>query len=143
MPFLLSQDGTVYLVGRAYSNLEIFAIPTGKRVASFAVRQSLRTASNIFDGVVDGSHILISGMDIGSRVLSIDGNEIVPEWESGDFQVDMSPFVFVGGYLYGFDSIGARVRNGLVCIDAFSGKEIWREELKMHPDLPTLLYGGG
>ncbi len=128
-PFPVRIGETTYLIRQGQARLEAFEIETGMLVASVEVRKPGSMVNNIDDGFVNGSRILMSGIALKSEMFIFDGNEFRSEWVSDDFKVDITPFMFVDGYLYGFEENSSLKSLGFVCIDASNGREIWREDL--------------
>ncbi|MEQ8790975.1 MAG: PQQ-binding-like beta-propeller repeat protein [Pirellulaceae bacterium] len=86
---------------------------------------------------VGGDVFLSSGENHGSVLLSLTGKnsggfDVKPVWESlGGGSVmrnEWQTSVLVDGYLYGFDNVGsAGPVTHLTCIEAASGKPMWRQ----------------
>lgn len=128
-PHTASIDENLYLIRQGHNRLEAFNPQNGEVVAGLKVIMGGDT-SNIDDGIVDNARVLIGGLLAATELFRFNGREFIVEWENADLKVDVTPFVFVDGYLYGFEKDRrAPVELGLTCVDASNGQKVWNEDV--------------
>ena len=138
-PFPTTIESETYLIRKGPGRLEAFAAMTGKQITNMEIPyMGFFSWPTTNDGVVDGSRILVNGVTsegLVDEMISFNGSEFTVEWKSSDFAEAINHFVFVDRYLYGFTIRPGRRQSGnspyagLVCVDASSGREIWREPI--------------
>jgi outer membrane protein assembly factor BamB len=98
---------------------------------------------NAVTPVVDGDHVVYSGLDHPVRALQVvrgaTGWTTEARWESPDVAAYMSTPVLEGGRLYG---LSHHKKGQLFCLDAATGKVVWLSEGRMGENA-ALVTGGG
>jgi outer membrane protein assembly factor BamB len=69
---------------------------------------------------------LTSGYEVGCALLDPDTGKT--NWTSKAIRAQCSPVVYKDGYVYGFDEYIDAGPGYLVCVEASSGKEMWRQK---------------
>lgn len=132
-PFPVTISDTKYLIRIGHRRLEAYVVENGKQITS----QEVSIGMNIPDGFVDGTRILVSFHGFRSEMFRFDGNKFASEWKSRDLIQGIAPLIFADGHLFGFLvhdlTIHGVSGDGLACIDANNGREIWKADIPWGP----------
>jgi len=103
--------------------------PTNGKVA-WTQRWKTKYDVNAADPVlVDDKRIYISsGYGAGGAMLELTGSGVQKVWESKALRTQFIPAVHIGGHLYGLDGDTSSNRATLNCIDARTGKLVWKSK---------------
>jgi outer membrane protein assembly factor BamB len=119
-PVPFTQDGKDYLAVFPARGLVILEEKTGKEVAQYPWKTSYSV--NAATPLIYNKEIFISsGYGTGCALVTFDGKSLKESWKNKVMRNHMASCVRWEGYLYGFDE------SLLKCIDAKTGKEIWKQ----------------
>jgi outer membrane protein assembly factor BamB len=97
---------------------------TGKKLWSFT--WIFRNRVNAADPIVMGDTVFISsGYGKGCALVQVKGTKVTQLWANTEMENHFSTCILLDGYLYGCD--GNTGKGDLVCMNAKTGKEQWRQ----------------
>jgi outer membrane protein assembly factor BamB len=76
--------------------------------------------------VIDDTIFISSGYGKGCALVQVNGTTVTQLWANTEMKNQFSTSILLDGYLYGCD--GDAGKGDLVCLDAKTGKEQWRQK---------------
>ncbi len=126
-PVLLSRGKSAYLAIFAKTALKIVNPATGKELAAapWKTKYDVNAADPVI--VPPNGLFVTSGYGKAGALFRFNGKSLAKAWENKSVKSQFSSPVFKGGCIFGVDGHTGQKNAALVCLDAASGKERWRD----------------
>ena len=126
-PVLVSRGKRAYLAIFAKAALKIVDPATGNEVvvADWKTKYDVNAADPLL--VPPNGLFVTSGYGKAGALFKFNGKSLVKAWENKSVKSQFSSSVFRGGCIFGVDGHTGKKNAALVCLDAVSGNEKWRD----------------